>query len=184
VRPGRGDRESDAECDGAAESDFDQALDRGLYRAGITMRHQQDDNRGDRRDPVVRPPGDQRRQRYQRGHQQAGGRERPRMRDRSTEHRAPEAAGCGADEPIDGRLQRATDARLHHERRRQHRPIDLLDAEQFAEREGDQPGDSDAQAQRDLRAMRGDPVACFCDQNDAPSRPQGALQKTRSPCKP
>jgi hypothetical protein len=31
-------------------------------------------------------------------------------------------------------------------------------------REGDQPCDRDAQAQRHFRAMRADPVACFSDQ--------------------
>ena len=86
------------------------------------------------------------------------------MRDRCPEQRAPEGSDDGAGQPIDRRFQQATYTRLHDNHGRQHRPIDLLDAEQFAECQGDQPGDSDAQAQRDFRAMRGDPVACFSDQ--------------------
>jgi hypothetical protein len=66
------------------------------------------------------------------------------MRDRSAERRAPEGSGDGAGQPIDRRLQRATDARLHDDHGRQHRPIDLLDAEQFADRQRDQPGGRDA----------------------------------------
>jgi hypothetical protein len=58
--------EGDAESDDTAEGDLDQTLDRGLRRAGVAVRHQEHDDRGDRRDPVARPPRDQRGERKQR----------------------------------------------------------------------------------------------------------------------
>ena len=66
VRSRRGDRESDAKSDGAAERDLDQRLDRGLHRAGVAVRYQEHDDRSNRGDPVARPPRDQGGERKQR----------------------------------------------------------------------------------------------------------------------
>ena len=145
MRPRRQHQQRGREPDHAADRDFENALQRvgERRRGGARKRHQHDEG-GDRRHLEARPDRGQQRQRQDRRHHRRRQFRRRAVRDQQRDRRTIERARHGAEQPVHRRLERPADAGLHHDDRRDDRPIAVREAEQLRQRERQQRGRGDA----------------------------------------
>jgi hypothetical protein len=80
------------------------------------------------------------------------------VRDEDVDDAAIDGAGDGADHPVDGGTNRATDACLHDDDGRDYRPVALGEAKRMGKAEGENSRNKDAKGQPEFDAMARDPV--------------------------